>query len=114
MNLIFLNIQSPSSIIPSLILDPNAQICSFQCNEILDQFGSKFHTTTTSPSKAHHPSSPPLFWIQMHRFAAFQCNEILDQFGSKFHTTMDSPSKHSFVLVEKRDGMILKYAQRQS
>ncbi|CAK9873431.1 unnamed protein product [Sphagnum jensenii] len=48
----------------------------------------------------------------MHKFAAFQCNEILDQFGSKFHTTTDSPSKHSFVLVEKRDGMILKIWRR--
>lgn len=51
MNLFFLSIQSPSSIILSLILDPNAQICSFQCNENLDQFGSKFRTTTNSPSK---------------------------------------------------------------
>jgi hypothetical protein len=51
MNLFSLDIPSPLSIIPSLILDPNAQICSFQCNEILDQFGSKFHTTTDSPSK---------------------------------------------------------------
>jgi hypothetical protein len=53
MNLFFfLNIQSPSSIIFSLILDPNAQICpAFNVNEILDQFGSKFPTTTDSPSK---------------------------------------------------------------